>query len=285
MSASSLRVLVRLPFLAALAPLFASAAPVSPLPLSNDYIAGKDLYGSRAGTARGVVSARYADAPALAVRPLSVAPSTELNGQLAGSEGYRVGPGALPPVFGGYTALVYSMPEPSQFTVRPQFQDGRGERGDFININLYHESSKTLAAGVEYRLVAALLVPAGQAGAAATVPLEKISSVELRTGGQRDGFYSLRVLVHDADGTGFYVSEAVAELNHDTLSLAGVKWAPLRADDLSKPGDYRPAAFRRIDHIGVYADSGQRRLDDALAPYAVIGNFTLHSIGYSLVTP
>ncbi len=265
----------------------AAAAPVSvaPFPASPHYLAGKELYSSRTGTHRGVVTARYRGEPALAVRPLSVDPETSLNGELGRFDNYRSGPGAMPPVYGGLRALVNAMPSAGSLTARTQFQNGPDARGDFINYNLYLESAEPAGPGIAYRFVGALLFPAGPAGAADIVPLAALDRVTYVGGAIHRSSRQIHVLVRDPDSGRYYLSEASSTHLRGSIPLLDTRWAPLSATTLTPLGDFADPPFRRIDHIGLLFDTGRTETSDTTRGHGVVANFALYSLEYHRAEP
>lgn len=259
-----------------------AAEVVVPFPQSEDYMEGRDLYGSRSGSHRSAFSTRYHGDPAIALRPLSVDPTTSLNGVFADVPAFRKGPGAMPPVYGGYHAAIYRMPEPGMFTSRAQFQDSRNNRGDFVNLNVYLESPSPMGPGIEYRLVATVLVGAGPNGEIRKVPLQSLGRVTYVASGGRVGFHETRVIVRDADSGAFYVSERSALQRDASIDIQDSRWAVVSPVDVARRGEFLPAPFTQIDHIGLYADSNRTEIASSLPGYGVIDNFALHALQYTL---
>jgi hypothetical protein len=262
----------------------AAAQPrvVTPFVPSPDYIEQGVLLGVKSGSHRAAFTTQFTGEPAVTIRPLSVRPDSSLNGELISPHSARLGPRALPPVFGGFTSVVFSMKEPSPYTTRIQFHDGPSGRNDFLNLHVYLESKQAQPAGLEFSFTGALLLPAGDAGSALVVPLEKIAQASFVTASQRPYARTVRVLVRDADGGDFYVSENFATEPNAALSLTGGRWAKLNPADLTLSGEYRPATFQRIDHIGIYAVIPATEITHELPAHGVICNLALHSFKYAL---
>lgn len=260
----------------------ATATTVAPLPGSSDYIAQGVLVGAKSGTYRAAGTTRFKGEPTAATRPLSVHPQSTLNGELSGNHSPRLGPRALPPVFGGFTAIVYAMKEPAPFTTRTQFHDSPSKRDDFVNLNVYVESNQPQPAGLEFSFTGALVFLAGEAGEARIVPLESVSHVSFFATTQRSYARLCRVLVRDADSGDFFVSEHSSSDNRASIALAGSKWAKINPADLTVMDEYRPAAFQRLDHIGVYATIPVTEIGETLTAFGVICNVALHSFEYTL---
>jgi hypothetical protein len=262
----------------------APASPVAVVPFaaSPDYVSEGVLVGAKSGTRRAVITTQFTGEPAVTTRPLSVRPDSSLNGEVATRGTARPGPRALPPVFGGFTAIIYSMKEPAPYTTRIQFHNGADTRNDFLNLNVYLESKQIQPAGLEFSFTGALLFPAGDGGAPGVVPVSKIARASFYTTSQRQLARLVRVLVRDSDGGDFYVSESFSTENHATVSLAGGKWAKIDPADLTVLGEYRPAPFQRIDHIGVHATIPVTENGDSTQAFGVICNVTLQSFEYTL---
>jgi hypothetical protein len=263
-------------------PLTRAASVVAPFPGDPDYIAQGTMVGAKTGPHRSTFTTRYQGEPAVASRPLSVHPQSTLNGDLSGNHAAKLGPKTLPPVYGGYTAVVYGMKEPAPFTTRAQFQDGPSGRNDFVNLNVYLESNQPQPAGLEFSFTGAFLFPAGGSGTPAIVPLETIANVMFFVASQRTPARLSRVLVRDADGGDYYVSDYHESENKVTIALAGAKWARINPADLTITGDYLPAAFQRVDHIGVYSTIPVTELAEPLPAFGVICNVAVHSFEYTV---
>lgn len=261
----------------------ATANVVVPFPHSQDYMEGRDLYGARTGTHRSAFTSRYQGDPATTLRALTVDPTTSLNGALANAPTFRKGPGAMPPVYGGYNITIYRMPEPGIFTSRAQFQDSRNHRGDFVNMNVYLESPTPMGPGIEYRFVATLMVGAGPNGEVRNVPLENLGRVSYVASGGRVGFHEIRVIVRDSQSGAFYVSESSTMHREATLDVQNTRWAEVSPSDVAMRGEFLPATFTQIDHIGLYADSNRTDIASSVPGYGVIDNFALHSLQYNLI--
>ncbi len=90
------------------------------------------------------------------------------------------------------------------------------------------------------------------------------------------------MLLRDADGGDFYVSESFSAENKATVSLAGGKWAKTNPADLTVPGEYRTAPFQRIDHIGIHATIPITENGNSTQAFGVICNVTLQSFEHTL---
>jgi hypothetical protein len=267
---------------AASAPAGDSATTVAPFPGSSEYIEQGMLIGAKSGTHRRAFTTRFKGEPIAVSRPLTVHPESNLNGDFSGNNAPRLGPRELPTCFGGFTAVVYAMKEPAQFTTRVQFQNGPSGRNDFVNLNFYVESNKPHPAGIEFSFTGAILFPAGEAGAPLVVPIEAISQVRFQVASQRLHARVSRVLVRDADSGEFFVSENFAIDNSASIALSGSKWAKINPSDLTLVEDYRLASFRHVDHIGVFATIPVTETTETLTAYGVICNLALHSFEYTL---
>lgn len=266
------------------APLLVAAAStvVKPLAASPDYIEGGTLYGAKTGEARSVLTARFQNGPETLHRALSVRPDTAFNAELASTTEARLGARALPRVFGGYSVTVHRMPGPASFTVRPQFQDGPSGRNDFLNLNVYLESSQSQPAGLEFSFAGAWLFATSEGPRPAPIARDDLVDVSFFVGSQRTAGRTVQILVRDADTGAFYVSEAASTGNSATIPLGDTRWARLDAHDLSSLGGFGPPAFRRADHLGLYVTVPPTMIDEPLRAYGVIYNVTLHSFEFTL---
>ncbi len=280
--APATRLLAGLGLLGAASLVAAAPAVVKPLAASPDYVEGGTLYGAKTGEARSILTARFRDGPATAARPISVRPDTALNAELASTTEARLGPRALPPVFGGYSVTVHRMPEPAAFTVRPQFQDGPSGRNDFLNLNVYLESNQPQPAGLEFSFAGAWLFPASDGPRPAPIARDDLVDVSFFVASQRSAGRAAQILVRDADTGALYVSEASSTGNSATIPLAGTRWARLDAHDPSALGGFAPPAFRRVDHLGLYVTVPSTTIDEPLRAYGVIYNVALHSFEFTL---
>ncbi len=278
----AIRLLAGLGLLGAASLVAAAPTVLKPLAASPDYVEGGTLYGAKTGEARSVLTARFRDGPATALRPISVRPETALNAELASTSEARLGPRALPPVFGGYSVTVHQMPEPTQFTVRPQFHDGPSGRNDFLNLNVYLENNQPQPAGLEFSFAGAWLFPVAPGPRPAPIPLDQLADASFFVGSQRSAARVVQLLARDADSGALWVSEASATAHSATLPLAGTRWARLDAQDPASLGAFAPPTFRRVDHLGLYVTVPPTKLDEPVRPYGVIYNVVLHSFEFTL---
>lgn len=261
------------------APALTAATTIRPLPAVDDFVSAGTLYGAKTGLHRSTITARHEGRPATLERALTVTPGSALWDDATPGPAGQPGTRPLPVVYAGYTVAMDTMPAPTRFTLRPQFQSGH-QGMDFLNFNLYLEDNQLQPAGLALRFAGAFLFPLQPAG---RIPLRQLRSVTYISYSQDDAGRALHAVVRDATSGRFYASEIHATGQHHTIDLGATLWLRLNpADllDLSAPA--ATAEFTHIDHVGLLITAPLVSPRNPVPAYGVIYNATLHSFEYTL---
>jgi hypothetical protein len=260
----------------------AATITVSPFKISPSYVTGKDIYGAPAGPRQGLKTFGWKGDPSHTIRPLSVQADSALNQDLPGAAPLGLG---MPPLFGGFLAQINGAPAPCKFTVRVQIQDGRETRPDYLNYLLYLENPAPMPPGIAYRLIGAMVFPAGDNGTETLVDLPSLVALDYASTGRSPAKSQRRAVVHDAESGRFYVSEATTSDIQGTLVIRGTKWAVLSPESLVPVGDFSQPNFKWVDCVGIYFDSGMVTTEAETKSFGQLCGNTLQSLSYQVALP
>ncbi len=249
---------------------------------STGYVTGSDVYANQAAPSPHRATQTFAinsSTTTSTTRALTVASGTNANGGTLGGPGAASWPGTMPDVFVGFTGQAGGSNINTNLTIRTQFQ--HNDAGDFIHINTYQENStNTIAAGLNYRLAAAIMFQAP-----APVALGNLTSLAYATGATSYAAGTSathRVVVRDSATGTFYVSSASNFAATGSISLTGSDWAVLSSSDLRSVGTFAAPSFAQIDFIGIYSDSTVTTAAN-ITGFTRVNGFTLSQLSYTAI--